>query len=141
MMDEVQYLDRWIIGKKGEAYAAVFCSAEFQVTKTGMFRNRELLCPARDAIWILQLGTEAEFQTFSAFCKAVTESAIQYTSDGICYNSPTCGSISLSFQHSAAQNGISFVTDNFPLIENRFASSEYGSGIHRLKNRILNFKD
>lgn len=141
LMDEVQSFGRWIVGRKGKAYIAVFCSADFNITKTGVFSNRELLCSARDAIWILQLGTETEFQTFSAFCKAVTESVIQETDGGICYDSPTCGKISLSFYRSATQNGAPYATENYPLIENKFVTSEYGSGIHRLQKRILNFKD
>ncbi len=141
LMDDVEFFDRWIVGRKGKAYAAVYCSAGFQLTKTGTFRNRELLCSARDAIWILQLGTEAEFQTFSSFCKTVTESAIQNTSDGICYDSPTCGKLSLSFYQPATQDGIPFETGIYPLIENQFVTSEYGSGIHYLQKRILNFRD
>lgn len=140
MFDETRRIGRWIAGRKGRAYAAVFCSAGFTVTRRGAFRDRELLCPARDAVWIIQLGTEAEFGSFSAFCGAVDQSGIQEADGGVQFDSPACGTVSLSFDH-AAQNGAPLQPKAFPLIENSFVYSQYGSGIHQFPDRILNFSD
>lgn len=141
MLDEAQISGQWIIGRKGSAYAAVFCSAEYSITQSGAFRKKELLCTSKDAVWIIQLGTKKEFHNFSEFCEIVTKSIIHQTADRISYESPTCGQIDLGFHQNARKNGECFETDEFPLIENNFAVSKYGSGIHYLPNKILNFRD
>jgi len=139
--DETAVCGHWIAGRKGRAYLAVWCSAGFQITKKGPWQNRELLCTAHDAVWLLQLGTEREFQSFSCFCKAVKETAVEEGDGGIAYQSPTDGRIWLGYGQKAAREGITFDGPAFPLIENSFVSSVYGSGLHRLPGQLLNFRD
>ena len=90
--------------------------------------------------YVMETGDVDTLRLVYPKLKTFVDFLIREADGGVQFDSPACGTVSLSFDH-AAQNGAPLQPKAFPLIENSFVYSQYGSGIHQLPDRILNFSD
>ncbi|MNO18167.1 hypothetical protein D3C76_78820 [compost metagenome] len=142
--DETREEGKWLFGRKGCAYVAVYSLKPCERTISGKYKNRELLCYDKRNIWIIEAGSEAQYGSFDAFVQAVTNARLLEAGDEVVYISPLAGEFRLSWERTCLRDGEPILADNYPLIRNELANSEYGSGLAELrlgsKKQILNFK-
>lgn len=142
--DETREAGKWLFGRKGCAYVAVYSLKPCERTISGKFKNRELICYDKRNIWIIEAGSEAQHGSFDAFVHAVANARLFENGDEVDYVSPLAGELRLSWERTCMRDGEPILADNFPLIRNELAVSEYGSGLSELrlggKKRILNFR-
>lgn len=127
-MDEVVQNEKWLFGRKGKAYIALFCNKPYVITQGGAYHNRELLSLEKDIIWLMELGDEEMYGNFEAFRKAVNEASITSEKESISYISPSQGEMYFHYFETCTVNGKAFYEKNMPMIRNPYAYSEYGSG-------------
>ncbi|MBD2866979.1 hypothetical protein [Paenibacillus arenilitoris] len=142
--DETRDAGKWLFGRKGRAYVAAYSLKPCERTISGKYKNRELICYDKRNIWIIEAGSEAQHGSFDAFVQAVANARLIEAGDEVDYASPLAGELRLSWERTCLRDGEPVLADNYPLIRNELAESEYGSGLSELrlggKKRILNFK-
>lgn len=143
-MEECLDAGGWLFGRSGEAYIAVYSSKPYKVTRKGTYKDRELLCPAKSNIWLLQLGSRSEYGSFHGFVEAVTAAELSLNGEDLTYVSPSQGKLELSWENTCTLDGKPIMSQPYPLIENRYANAAYGSGLTYLnlagQEKILNFR-
>jgi hypothetical protein len=131
--DEVAEHNGWIFGRANEAYAAVYCTAPYTVTGSGKYKKRELLCGARNVVWLLEAGSKTLNGTFDEFARSFPEPHIEPPGNAVDYNSPVLGEVRLSWDGKCFAGGKAVTGKEFPLINNKYAHGDYGSGYISLK--------
>ncbi|WP_178019571.1 hypothetical protein [uncultured Paenibacillus sp.] len=142
--DEVTETGKWIFGRKYNAYVAVYSMKPYVKTASGKDKNRELLCLDKRNIWIIEAGNRERFGSFSGFITAISEAELICRHEELFYHSPSIGKVRLGWEGACLIGDPPVPQSDFPLVRNRFAEGEYGSGIIRLRldeqTKILNFK-
>lgn len=140
--DETARSDRWLFGRRGHAYIAVFSQNPYEQVAEGQYKRRELLCLHKRNIWCLELGSETEYGSFAAFRAAISAAAIREEGEELVYDSPSIGRVFLSWDEDCTLDGVPFAAEPFPLIGNPYVEAEYGGGVIRYlreKGREINF--
>src|SRR5262249_17872422 len=93
------------------------------------YRKKELLSLERNNTWLMEAGSVDEWGTFDAFVEKVAASPLEIQGEDLIYTSPSIGRLELGWDRICTLNGRPVLEENFPLIENRYLFSEYGSGV------------
>ncbi|TDF94379.1 hypothetical protein [Paenibacillus piri] len=143
--DETAELGGWLFGRKNEAYIAVYSQRPYTKTTSGKYKNCELLCMEKDNIWLFETGSLTQSGPFSQFVKSVTDAKLSAEDEGLLYVSSSLGPVVLDYDKTCSVGGqpVPERDDGYPLISNRYAHGEYGTGITKLQLesgvKILNF--
>ncbi|MFK7694327.1 hypothetical protein [Paenibacillus sp. HJGM_3] len=143
-MDEIFEAGKWIFGRKNDAYVALYSLKPYTKTKTGKYKDRELLCLEKRNIWLIEAGDRESYGSFEAFIQAVSTTGLTEQGEDILYCSPAAGPLQLGWEETCMAEGKPVPEPGgFPLIRNRYAEAAYGSGLTYLKlggrQKILNF--
>lgn len=144
--DETRRAGDWLVGRKRDAYVAVYSQKPYTVTSSGTYKDRELLCAEKSNIWLMEAGSKAQWSGFERFIEAVTSSALSSAEEGsLVYDSPSIGRVELDYVQPCRVDGKALLgEDGYPLIDNAYAYGEYGSGLVRLsfpdRVKLLNFR-
>jgi hypothetical protein len=130
--DETVAGDGWLFGRKGDAYVAVYSLRKHTTTAGGMWKDRELLCDAKQNIWLLQAGCRADYGSFEKFRAAIASAKLIIAGDNLRYAAPHNGELFFSYKETCTRDGKPVLQENFPLIDNSYGHADYGSGILRL---------
>ena len=132
-MDEVVLCGSWRFGRKGDAYIAVHCARPYEAIASGPYKQRELLCLSKRTVWVFELGDAGQWGSFEAFVRAVSDAPISLLGESLVYQSPTLGECFFDWDQPCTVEGKPFLEEDFPLLENPYATSAYGSGLVRLR--------
>lgn len=142
-MDETCESGKWIFGRKADAYIAVYSLKPYVKTAAGKYKNRELLCFEKRNIWLLEAGSRAQYGSFAGFVQAVGQARLEEREETVRYASPSVGLMELGWEEVCLIEGKPVLERDYPLIRNRCAEGEYGSGLTVLRlgdgKKILNF--
>ncbi|MGI5894314.1 MAG: hypothetical protein ACOX6P_06925 [Candidatus Merdivicinus sp.] len=127
--DEVTSQNGWWFGRKNNAYIAVYSQKPAHMVQEGDCRGREILCLEKENIWILEAGCREENEDFTNFIKQIVSAKILCTDIDLVYDSPSVGQVHLSWENPCTIQGEPIIEKPFPLIENKYLFSEYGSGV------------
>ena len=122
----------WKLGKANDVYAGVFSSSGYAETAHGAYKGRELLCEARETVWLLVCGDKEEYGSFDGFVDAVSTGGISAQDGEYLWKSDAFGEVQISWDGECTIGGKAFAAKALPLISNCIAHSEYGSGYIRL---------
>lgn len=141
--DEIYEAGNWLLGRKYNAYAAVYSLEPYVRTEAGKYKNRELLCFHKRNIWLIEAGSREQFGSFSGFISGITGASLVRRGNDLIYDSPSVGQLRLSWEEPCTVGGQAVPGRDFPLVQNSFAAGEYGSGLTYLhldgQRKILNF--
>ena len=139
--DETICRNGWWFGRKGEAYAAVYSQKPARMVREGDCRGREILCLEKENVWMLEAGSKEEYGSFDGFAERIANARISCENGGLTYDSPSVGRVFLSWDSPCTVDGVPLLEKPFPLIENEYVFSEYGSGsiTSPRTSRSLNF--
>ncbi|MBQ7793259.1 MAG: hypothetical protein IJ366_01945 [Clostridia bacterium] len=130
--DSIVRNNGWKFGKTNDAYTGVYSSGGYTETMRGSYKGRELLCDARETVWLLAAGDKEEYGSFEGFIKAICDGTMSEKNGAFILQSKAFGEVKLSWDGDCTINGKPFSDGELPLISNRFAYSEYGDGYIRL---------
>ena len=84
--DETVETGNWTLGRKGDAYVALYS----QTTPEWSTENDyELIADAKENVWIVELGDVDVYGTFAAFVTAIEGASIAITDELVEYDSPS----------------------------------------------------
>ena len=141
---EVREMNGWLLARANNAYAGIFSLKPYERVSEGEYAGRELLCPSKRNIWLMQAGGVDEWGSFDAFVRGVAGAPIERLGEDLVFVSPSLGRLELGWDRQCKANDRPVLERDFPLIENEHAFAEYGSGVIRLNiegaSRILSFR-
>ena len=91
--DEILERGSWVIGRKGDAYVALYSQ---RPTAWSMENGYELIAQGRENVWIVELGDGGRGGTFEAFAAAIEAAAVS-VGEVVTYGSPSLGPIEVGW--------------------------------------------
>lgn len=95
--DEVISNGHWTLGRKGEAYVAIYSqnATRYQTAERG--DTCDLFAPGRQNIWVCETGTKAQWGSFERFVHAVTSAKVDCGTLQVNYSSPSAGIVTFGW--------------------------------------------
>ena len=87
--DEVVTAAGWTIGREGDAWIGLWSQHPVSWSTENDY---ELIAPARENVWVVQLGSAQEQGDFASFVRGLEQAEIAVGSQGVRYESPWQGS-------------------------------------------------
>jgi len=127
--DEVAERGHWVMGRKGDAYVALY--SEHETTWSG--ENRfELIARARDNVWIVELGDAGAYGSFAGFVAAVEAASVR-VGDDVAYDSPGQGAIRVGWTGPMTVEGVPVDLGPYDRWDNRYCRQPFGSAVASLQ--------
>jgi len=96
--DEIRQPDaHWTLGKKGDAYVALYSANPVAWSTDPTSQDYELIADGRENVWIVELGSSDEFADFDAFETAVTTATLTVNGTAVDYDSPSVGQVEVGW--------------------------------------------
>jgi hypothetical protein len=121
--DEVRSTGHWTIGRKGDAYLALWSQA---ATAWATDNDYELVAEGRNNVWVVELGSREENGAFDAFATAIAGAAIE-VGDTVKYASPSLGAIEVGWTGPMTVAGVAVDLGPYERWDNGFARQEFGT--------------
>ncbi|MDU1890100.1 MAG: hypothetical protein E6767_05365 [Dysgonomonas sp.] len=96
--DKVVEKGRWIFGKKGNGYIAIYSQNETSWKTNEKNITNDLIANGRQNIWICETGSLKESGTFSDFINSINGAEIKIHDLDIIYNSPSVGKVKFGWE-------------------------------------------
>ncbi|MDD4449414.1 MAG: hypothetical protein PHS76_01750 [Sphaerochaeta sp.] len=141
-MDEVVEYDRWLFGKKGEAYVALFSlvpahwkkpdPALYQEVYKGEWKkyyNEDYPyfyhANGHANVWISEFGSRAQNGSFEDFCHRFSSATVTGDTFFVQFSSPTHGSMSFGWDVPLTVNGKKIVIDQYKRFDNPYFQKDF----------------
>lgn len=97
----------WCLGKKGDAYVALYAANGLQLTEQGTNRGRELISKGRRNLWLVRAGDRQEFGSFESFSEHVMKMPLTVSVETLTIGlvDPAYGEVSFGWQELLMVNG------------------------------------
>jgi hypothetical protein len=145
--DEVARDGHWIFGRRGDGYVALYSyrSAEFLSYDPAVYATDGHTLPfdlvasgGADNVWIVEVGTAADWGSFAAFRSAVGSALVEVQSLGastfgvspgysVTYDSPSAGELSFGWTAPLTVNGNAEAQSSFQRFDNPWARAPFTS--------------
>jgi hypothetical protein len=122
--DEVVENGNWIFGQKGDAYVALYSHTP---TTWSLDNDYELIANSKENDWIVELGSLPESGSFEDFVTAVSNATLSINGNGISYESPSLGMITVSYEGSFVVDGTTIDTSPYKRWDNKYCTQEFGT--------------
>lgn len=143
--DEVVQAGHWTLGRRGNAYVALYSllPTQWRSGQPEVFQNAglpfDLVAPgSAQNVWILECGSRSEWGSFGAFGEAIERARVTATpvpdedGDGlpdgyaVAYDSPSQGHLELAWKGPFRVNGEEVPLSDFPRFDNPFVKTAFG---------------
>jgi len=127
--DQAVTRDHWVIGRKGNAYLALYSQ---NPTTWSSQNNYELIAQGRENVWIVELGDSEHNGTFPQFVNAIADAAVEID-DRVAYDSPSQGEIVVRRTGAMTVDGATVNLGPYPRWKNQYADQAYGANVTRIR--------
>ena len=121
--DEVLEADNWVFGRKGEAYLALGSQHPVYFSEENDY---ELRSDFTENVWVIELGSEDEWEDFEAFVAAVSGAALTFDEE-VAYDSPSRGMVRVAWEGPFVVAGNEVDLGPFRRWDNEHCVQESGS--------------
>jgi hypothetical protein len=123
--DEVIETGKWIFGRKGDGYLALWSYKETRWSEDEKYANKELIADGKKNIWISELGSKAQNGSFENFIEKLKEAKIIASGLEVEFHSPSQGKLEFSWDDDLMQNGKPVDLKDYPRYENNFFKTDF----------------
>jgi hypothetical protein len=124
--DEVVERNGWYFARRGDSYLALWSRepGHWQ-TEEGDDKDREIIVPGRENIWICELGRKETDGEFVSFMDRIAKARVYGEGLQITYESPSQGRLEFGWNGSLKQRGKAVKIADYPRYGNPYARAEY----------------
>ena len=126
--EEVRIEKQWFFARQDGGYIAIYSKNPAYISTTGKFANREIICNQSDNIWLVELSSCDDEDSFDSFVDNILNVEIQEIDGGIKYNSPSGGLWTIGWDIEPQIDGESALPNENYMVRSKWLVSEYGSG-------------
>lgn len=123
--DELVQDEHWTIGRKGDAYVALY-SQEPPVWSTE--NDYELIADARENVWLVELGDAAASGSFAQFVTDIQNAAVTI-GDAVTYESPSRGTVEVGYTGAMVVDGETADLGPYARFDNPYCYQEFGDNV------------
>lgn len=124
--DSIKQEDGWTFGEKNGGYVALY---SYKPTKWKS--NYELRVDSRKNTWIVELGSEEEYESFDDFISEILDSRIVIKAQDLGYNveyhSPSQGKATVGWYGAFKVDGRVVNLGDYPRFDNKYCLQEFGT--------------
>ncbi|HUT53716.1 MAG TPA: hypothetical protein VM658_10010 [bacterium] len=145
MFDEYEYVEtgNWVIGRKGDAYLALYSSSPPVWSTDPAKTDYELIANDTDNVWIVELGDVENNGTFAEFVTSIRNATVTVGSS-VTYDSPSQGLITVGWYGPMLVSGAAADLGPYARWDNPYAHQEFGTMVTKIKFRdkvlVLDFE-
>ena len=127
--DEVVERGRWVFARRGDGYLALWSRRPWHwQAAEGEDKDREIIAPGRENIWICELGRKETDGAFESFMGRIANARVYGGGLAVTYESPSQGRLEFGWNGSLKQNGRVVSLGGYPRFGNPYASAAYPAG-------------
>ena len=138
--DEVIEQEEWFFARLGDGYLALRSQQPCHWQRDeGENKNREIIAPGTQNIWICELGRKAVDGTFPQFVERIVKTPLTFDTRKVAYTSPSQGRLEFAWEGPLRRNGETVPLTDYPRYDNPYVQAafpadriEVHSGAHRL---------
>ncbi len=124
--DEVVQEGKWTFGQKGDSYVALYSYGS-----TKWMSNYELRSPGKKNVYIVELGSVADYGSFANFTESISSAVINVkkldVGFSVCYVSPLRGEICVCWDGPMTVEGVAVDIGPYERFENPFCTQTFGT--------------
>ena len=128
--DEIVAEEHWVFGRKGSGYVAL--GSEHPVYWSEEF-DYELITDTQQNIWIVELGSTDEWESFEAFVDAVKGASLTF-GEKVEYESPSVGQVTVGWTGPMTVKGETIDLGPFDRWDNPHCNQEYGTKVVTIRH-------
>jgi hypothetical protein len=125
VFDEVVQTGNWTLGRKGDAYVALYSQAP---TSWSTANDYELIADARENVWMVELGDREESGTFTQFVADIRGAPVSIA-DRITYDSPSRGRIEVGWEGPMTVAGEPVDLGPYERWDNIYCTQAFGESV------------
>ncbi len=144
--DEYVETGNWVIGRKGDAYLALYSKITPQWYNEYDLRAHDDIDAGEvgtDNVWIVELGDVEHYGSFSNFVTAI-ENATVHIGSSTHYESPSQGPVEVGWYGPMTVDGAQVDLGPYPRWDNKYAYQEFGTKVTEIyfgdKKLVLDFE-
>lgn len=118
----------WFFARKGDSFLALYSAAPTKWADTN-----ELVAEGRKNVWIIEMGSIVEYNSFQDFIACISQSTVTFKNLKATYQSPTQGILTLRYKGDFTQNGQNVPQEQHPRYDNRYVQGTYPAREIKLK--------
>jgi hypothetical protein len=132
--DEVIERDGWVFARRGDGYLALRSQHPYQWQAAGEDRNRELIVPGRQNVYICELGRREQWSSFAAFVQRICGAALEFETLSVTYHSPSQGSLRFGWSGDFTRDGTVVALGGYPRYGNDYVSADFPAATITVKH-------
>jgi len=123
--DEVVERNHWICARRGEGYLGLYVQRPYRWLENEAGRVEEVRVDALDAIWVCEMGDQAQWGSFERFTAAVCGAKIACSGLQVEYHSPTQGQVVFSWEGDLEVAGQVILLHETPRFDNPYCQAPF----------------
>jgi hypothetical protein len=127
--DEVVEHAGWVFARRGDGYLALWSRQPWRwQTEEGDDKDREIIAPGQENIWICELGRKETDGEFASFMENIAKARVFGEGLQITYESPSQGPLEFGWNGSLKQRGRVVNIADYPRYNNPYAKADFPAG-------------
>jgi hypothetical protein len=127
--DEVVERGGWVFARRGDGYLALWSRQPWHwQTEEGDDKDREIIAPGQENVWICELGRKETDGGFAPFTDRIAKAAISGGGLQIAYESPSQGLLEFGWNGCLMQRGQEVNIADYPRYSNPYARADFPAG-------------
>jgi hypothetical protein len=133
--DEIYETDRWIFGKVGNGYVALYSTQPYDWKDPDNQFIHDVIVKGTKNIWICLLGNKKTYNSFISFKERILNSPLKFNIEtlDIEFLAPEIGEITISWEKPFIVNGTKIPLSNYKRMNNSYCQSEFNSGTYEIE--------
>ncbi|NOZ01133.1 MAG: hypothetical protein GXP54_04510 [Deltaproteobacteria bacterium] len=125
--DDFVQQGRWVMGRKGDGYVALYSENEPHWSDDVEY---ELIADTHENTWIVEMGSKSGNGSFDTFVKGIKESTVDIDEKGnVSYESPSLGKVEVAAEGPMKVAGKAVDLGPYPRWDNAWAHQEFGTDV------------
>lgn len=129
--DEMVETGNWTIGRKGDAYVALYSQ---HPTQWSLENDYELISDAKENVWIVELGDADHNGSFARFVEDVENAAVT-VGDPVIYDSPSQGRVVVGWEGPMTVDGREVDLGPYARWNNPYCQKSFGQNVTTLEHK------
>jgi len=124
--DEVVERGGWVFARRGEGYLALWSRQAWHwQTEEGDDKDREIIAPGQENVWICELGRKETDGGFTAFMDRIAQARISGEGLDVAYESPSQGLLEFGWNGDLKQRGGEVNITDYPSYNNPYVKAAF----------------
>lgn len=124
--EEVRVEGNWVFGAIKGSYIGIYSQNGVSFADSGPYKNRELVCPGTENIWLCECGNVQQNGAFENFVCSLKNTRVECCEDTVLYESPSIGCLQAGWDGKVTVNGEPIKMRGLGTVESEWVNGKFG---------------